>query len=183
MHQARRRPVRQARHRDAPFGRARPSTATRRDTSRACAGRARHDGRVAAHGGDLHEHGIDDELKVLVIDDQPLLRDLFAEFLELLGHESDLAADGPEGLARFDPLVHQIVLTDFLMPGLTGLEVAAAIRARSRTTPIVMISGFAEPEDQRRAVQAGLRFLRKPVSFAQFEAAMAEVVEHAGAPR
>jgi CheY-like chemotaxis protein len=122
-------------------------------------------------------------LKVLVIDDQALLRDMFAEFLELLGHESDLAADGREGLARFDPSVHQIVLTDFLMPGLTGLEVAAAIQARSSTTPIVMISGFAEPDDQRRAGQAGLRFLRKPVSFAQFEAAMAEVVEHAGAPR
>jgi CheY-like chemotaxis protein len=122
-------------------------------------------------------------LKVLVIDDQPLLRDMFAEFLELLGHESDLAADGREGLARFDPLVHQIVLTDFLMPGLTGLEVAAAIQARSSRTPIVMISGFAAPDDQRRAVQAGLRFLSKPVSFAQFEAAMAEVVERAGAPR
>ena len=122
-------------------------------------------------------------MKVLVIDDQPLLRDVFAEFLELLGHEADLAADGHEGLARFDPLVHQIVLTDFLMPGLTGLEVAAAIRARSRTTPIVMISGFAKPDDERRAVEAGLRFVRKPVTFAQFEATLAEVVEYPGAAR
>ena len=69
-------------------------------------------------------------LKVLVIDDQPPLRHLFAAFLELLGHEVDLAADGREGLARFDPHVHQAVLTDFLMPELTGLDVAAAIRAR-----------------------------------------------------
>jgi two-component system, chemotaxis family, sensor kinase CheA len=68
-------------------------------------------------------------VKVLVIDDEPLVRDLVAEFLELLGHEADLAADGHEGLARFDPVVHGIVLTDFLTPGLTGLEVAAAIRA------------------------------------------------------
>jgi CheY-like chemotaxis protein len=122
-------------------------------------------------------------VKVLVIDDQASLRDLFAEFLELLGHEADLAADGDEGLARFDPLVHQIVLTDFLMPGLTGLEVAAAIRARSRTTPIVMISGCASPDDQRQAIESGLRFLCKPVTFAQFEATMAELVEHAGAAR
>jgi two-component system capsular synthesis sensor histidine kinase RcsC len=122
-------------------------------------------------------------MKVLVIDDQPLLRDVFAEFLALLGHESDLAVDGREGLARFDPLVHQAVVTDFLMPELTGLEVAEAIRAQGFTTPIVMISGFAEPDEQRRAVQAGLRFVRKPVTFAQFEAAMAEVVEHAGQAR
>ena len=135
-------------------------------------------------GGDLHAHGIDgDDLKVLVIEDQALLRDVFADFLEVLGYESDLAADGHEGLARFDPFVHQVVVTDFLMPELTGLELAEAIRARGCTTPIVMLSGHAEPHDQQRAVQAGLRFLRKPVSFVEFEAAMAEVVEHAGAAR
>jgi hypothetical protein len=43
-----------------------------------------------------------------------------------------------------------------------------------------MISGFAKPDDERRAVEAGLRFVRKPVTFAQFEASMAEVVEYAG---
>ena len=118
-------------------------------------------------------------MKVLVIDDQPPLRDLFAAFLELLGHEVDLAADGREGLARFDPHVHQAVLTDFLMPELTGLDVAAAIRARGCPTPIMLISGYAELDDQRRAIQAGLRFVFKPITFAQFEATMAEIVEHA----
>jgi DNA-binding response OmpR family regulator len=122
-------------------------------------------------------------LRVLVIDDQAPLRELFAEFLALLGHESDQAADGHEGLAHFDPLVHQVVVTDFLMPGLTGLEVAAAIRARGCTTPIAMISGCAGPDDQRRAVEAGLHFVCKPVTFAQFEALMAEVVEHAETAR
>jgi CheY-like chemotaxis protein len=120
-------------------------------------------------------------MKALVIDDEQLLRDLLGEFLELLGHEADLAADGHEGLARFDPRVHQVVLTDFVMPGLNGFEVADAIRARGCRTPIVMISGYAEPNDQQRAVQAGLRFVRKPITFAQFEAMMAEVVEHAAA--
>jgi len=105
------------------------------------------------------------------------------EFLELLGHEADLAADGHEGLARFDPRVHQVVLTDFLMPGLTGLEVAAAIRAQGCTTPIVIISGCAAPDDQRRAAEAGMRFVCKPITFAQFEAMMAEVIEPAGSAR
>jgi CheY-like chemotaxis protein len=122
-------------------------------------------------------------VKVLVIDDQPLVRDLFVEFLAMLGHTSDVAGDGHEGLARFDPLVHQAVVTDFLMPGLTGLEVAEAIRTRGCTTPIVLISGCAAADDQRRAVEAGLHFVCKPVSFPQFAAMMAEVVEHAGAAR
>ena len=73
---------------------------------------------------------------------------------ELLRHEADVAVDGREGLARFDPLVHP---------------------------PIVTISGSAEPHDERRAAQAGLRFLRKPVAFAQFKTALAAVVEPAEA--
>jgi CheY-like chemotaxis protein len=67
------------------------------------------------------------------------------------------------------------------MPGLTGLQVAEAIRARGCTTPIVMISGSAGPQDERRAAHAGMRFLHKPISFAQFAATMAEIVEHSGA--
>ena len=119
-------------------------------------------------------------MKVLVIEDEPLIRDIYSEFLELLGHEADVVVDVHEGLARFDPLVHQVVITDFLMPGLTGLEVAEALRARSRTTPIVLISGSAEEPDERRAAETGLHFLRKPVSFAQFKAMLAAVVEPAG---
>jgi CheY-like chemotaxis protein len=65
------------------------------------------------------------------------------------------------------------------MPGLTGLEIAEAIRARSHTTPVVLISGSAEQPDEERAAQAGLRFLRKPVSFAQFKATLAAAVEPA----
>jgi CheY-like chemotaxis protein len=119
-------------------------------------------------------------VKALVIDDSALIRDIYTEFLALLGHEADLVVDVHEALARFNPLVHQIVITDFLMPGLTGLEIAEAIRARGLTTPIVLISGSAEEPDERRAAETGLRFLRKPVSFAQFEASLAAVVEPAG---
>ena len=119
-------------------------------------------------------------MKVLVIEDEPLIRDIYAEFLTLLGHEADVTADGREGLARFDPLVHKLVITDFLMPGLTGLEIAGAIQARSPTTPIVLISGSAEEPDERRAAEAGLPFLRKPVAFPDFKATVAAAVAPAG---
>ena len=122
-------------------------------------------------------------MKVLVIEDEPQIRDIFSEFDELSGHEADVAVDGRDGLARFDPLVHKIVVTDFIMPGLTGLEIAEAIRARSDTTPIVLVSGSAAPQDERRAAQAGLHFLRKPVGFADFRATLTEVAEHAEACR
>jgi two-component system phosphate regulon response regulator PhoB len=128
----------------------------------------------------IPELGINAAMKVLVIEDEPLIRDIYAAFLAQLGHEADVTADGREGLARFNPLLHKLVITDFLMPGLTGLEIAEAIRARSPTTPIVLISGSAQEADVRRAAEAGLRFLRKPVSFAHFKATLAAVVESAG---
>ena len=118
-------------------------------------------------------------MKVLVIEDEPLIRDIYSEFLELLGHEADVAVDGREGLRRSDSLVHKTVVADFLMPELTGLEIAEAIHARSRTMPILMVTGSAAP----RAAQAGLRFLRTPVAFAEFKATLAEVAEHAGGAR
>jgi CheY-like chemotaxis protein len=120
----------------------------------------------------------DHTVKVLVIDDDPLLRDLLAEFLELLGHESEIAADGPEGLGRFDPLVHQAVLTDFLMPGMTGLEVAAAIRGRGCTTPIVLISGFAKPNDWARSLPC----LSGPLGFMPNSSTLTHITNPASKP-
>jgi CheY-like chemotaxis protein len=116
-------------------------------------------------------------LKVLVIDDEPAIREICGEFLCLLGYEVDVAENGREGLAHFDPLVHQIVVTDFLMPGLTGAETAAAIRARSGTTQILLISGSVGQHDENLAVEAGWHFLRKPFAFEDFEAALAEIAE------
>lgn len=118
-----------------------------------------------------------------MIDDEPAIREIYVEFLDLLGHEVDVAENGREGLARFDPLVHQIVVTDFLMPGLTGAETAAAIRARSGTTQIVLISGSVGQPDENLAAQAGWHFLCKPVAFEDFKAALAEVAENVEAAR
>lgn len=118
-----------------------------------------------------------------MIDDEPFIREIYVEFLHLLGHEVDVAENGREGLARFDPLVHQVVVTDFLMPGLTGAETATAIRARSGTTQIVLISGSVGQHDENFAARAGWHFLRKPAAFEDFKAVLAQVAENVEARR
>jgi CheY-like chemotaxis protein len=78
---------------------------------------------------------------VLLVDDNVDTRLLTKMFLNNFGYEVD-SADGPaEALERFNPALHDLVLTDNSMPGMTGGEMAHIIKMRSPITPIVMCSG------------------------------------------
>jgi CheY-like chemotaxis protein len=68
--------------------------------------------------------------RILVIDDDRYVRSLLADLLEAWGYEFDSAADGREGLRRFEPGRYQVVLTDLGMPGLSGTR-----RGRRRARP------------------------------------------------
>jgi two-component system capsular synthesis sensor histidine kinase RcsC len=111
-------------------------------------------------------------MRVLVIDDEAGIRAIFCEFLDILGHEADVAARGDEGLALFDPHRYDLVLTDLVMPGMNGLEVAHAIRARCPWIPVIVTSGSAADDDLRHIEAAGLCFLQKPVGINELSDAM-----------
>ncbi len=111
-------------------------------------------------------------MRVLVIDDDACIRAMFCEFLDILGHEADPAARGDEGLALFDSHRYDTVLTDLCMPGMSGLEVAHAIRARCPGMPVMITSGFASDDDLQHIEAAGLRFLQKPVGINELSDAM-----------
>lgn len=105
-------------------------------------------------------------MRVLVVDDDPTLRALFAELLREAGHEVVTAGDGAEavrlaGQARFD-----LVLLDCEMPVLDGLAAARAIRAQpGPVPPIVMISSRDDAATRADAAAAGIEhYLAKPVS-------------------
>ena len=86
-------------------------------------------------------------LRILYIDDEPLLRQLLHDVLELHDHKVTVAASGREGLELFRSNLsgsepYEIVITDFGMPGMDGRHVARALRAESPQTPIVMLTGW-----------------------------------------
>jgi CheY-like chemotaxis protein len=103
---------------------------------------------------------------ILVVDDNVDAALSLAMNLELAGHCVQSVHDGRaalEAFARFHP---QIVLLDIGMPGMSGYEVARAIRGRPRggEALIVAVTGWAQPEDKRRAEQAGFDVhMTKPV--------------------
>jgi CheY-like chemotaxis protein len=104
--------------------------------------------------------------RILVIEDDADGREVLQIMLQSWGHEVEMAANGPDGLAlalagRFD-----IALIDIGLPGLDGYAVARQLRAAptGRGLRLVALTGYGEPEDRRRALAAGFDVhLVKPV--------------------
>jgi len=85
-------------------------------------------------------------LSVLVIDDDPDVRGFIVEALEEQGYTVREAADGHEGIAEATRETPDLIVLDFIMPGLSGAEVARQLRERSPDLPILFVSGYSETE-------------------------------------
>jgi DNA-binding NtrC family response regulator len=100
---------------------------------------------------------------VLVIDDEPVVRDAARLVLEQEGLRVAVAADGDEGLAHEAMEDCRLVLCDIMLPGRDGFEVVSDIRARRPEVPIVVITGYATTAMAARALDSGATaFLAKP---------------------
>ncbi len=103
-------------------------------------------------------------LSLLIIEDGASQRELLRGFLAGEGHELHVAADGAEGLALLESLYVDVVLLDYKMPGLDGLEVLERIRRRSPETDIVMMTAHGTIDTAIRALKLGAaEYITKPV--------------------
>lgn len=110
---------------------------------------------------------------VLVVDDHPANVSLLSAALRDMGIQVLSATDGPTALARMDEHTVDLVLLDAVMPGMSGFEVARAIRTRrpNELLPIVMVTALDSQEDLERAFEAGANdFVRKPVNVTEVRA-------------
>ena len=89
-------------------------------------------------------------LSVLVIDDDPDVRGFIVTSLEEQGYRVREASDGSEGLAAIERETPDLVVVDFIMPGLSGADVARQIRTKRPTQPILFVSGYSETEAVKR---------------------------------
>ena len=102
--------------------------------------------------------------RVLVADDSSTMRKIILRSLQAVGvTEVTEAADGAEAISLFKPGEFDLVLTDWNMPGLTGLEVLQGIRAQDANIPVIMVTTEAEKSRVLQAIQAGVSdYLVKP---------------------
>ena len=89
-------------------------------------------------------------LSVLVIDDDPDVRAFIVNSLEDHGYRVREASDGRQGLAALERETPDLVVLDFIMPGLSGADVARQIRAKRPEQPILFVSGYSETEAIKR---------------------------------
>ncbi|HZQ82746.1 MAG TPA: PAS domain-containing protein [Gaiellaceae bacterium] len=114
--------------------------------------------------------------RILLVEDDPMVRAVSAELLTRAGYTIDVAGDGVEALdllGRGDP--YDLIVSDLMMPRMTGLQLASALEERGVDVPIVFTSGYAEhePKDDR----ARVRFVPKPFTGAEVTAAVSELLQ------
>jgi CheY-like chemotaxis protein len=110
-------------------------------------------------------------MKILIVDDDPGTRLTVATTVERLGHRALQAADGGEAFNAVEMFRPEVVITDWEMPGLSGSELAARIRAAEADyTYIMLLTGRADDDASREAVQLGADdVLAKPPDAAEIE--------------
>jgi DNA-binding response OmpR family regulator len=102
--------------------------------------------------------------RILVVDDDPAIRQLLADVLEMEGYEVSSAADGLQAVHAVTASSPDFVILDVMMPGLDGFEVLSAIRAQGgEPVPVLMLTAAAEPDSDARAWAQGVDYyLAKP---------------------
>jgi CheY-like chemotaxis protein len=116
-------------------------------------------------------------LHVLVVDDEPMVREIISGYLTGDGHQVETANGGRDGLAKFQKDRFDLVLVDRAMPDMNGDQMASAIKSVDSGTPIVMLTGFGAMMEATGEKPAGVDFVvGKPITMADLRVALSRAV-------
>lgn len=117
--------------------------------------------------------------RILVVDDERGVRDMLREAVTVFGYDVTTAAHGQEALELFLREPHDLVLTDLMMPGMSGWELAAHLRAADPRLPVVILTGFgANLEEEAR--HRGIVLMHKPVRLESLAATLGQALGSRG---
>lgn len=120
-------------------------------------------------------------MRVLVVEDEPELRELLRARLAASGFSVDVAADGQEGLYRGAEYPVDVAVIDLGLPGVTGLEIVRRLRAGGRRFPILILTARDRWQDKVAALQAGADdYVTKPFEFEELHARLQALLRRSG---
>ncbi len=118
-------------------------------------------------------------LRILVVDDDESLRQVMSMQLEEMGYTALTAPSGEEALRLLVTEPVSLVITDYRMPGMSGLELLGRIRAEFPLVPVIMITAFGSIGNAVEAIKAGaFDYISKPIDFDQLVIAVRRALEH-----
>lgn len=129
---------------------------------------------------------LEDCLRVLLVEDESVIAELFAESLSAEGYSVEVAGDGEQALTLFEEAEanghpYDVVVTDVRMPRMDGVTLAHRLRDHNPGLPLVVVSGYA-PDDQLQRLVADrdgpLTILAKPVRLSRLQSAVRSAIRH-----
>jgi DNA-binding response OmpR family regulator len=123
--------------------------------------------------------------RILVVEDEPNIRDLVCLHLGLEGHECLPVADGKEAMALASEKLFDLIILDLMLPGVDGVTITRALRRHgpNRDTPILMLTARREESDKVMGLDSGADdYLTKPFGVRELVARAAALLRRARAP-
>src|SRR6476646_839263 len=115
---------------------------------------------------------------ILCLDDEPAIGLILQDTLERAGHHAVAAHNVPQALQALSGGAVDLIISDYPMPGLTGLEFLALLRQEGHDTPLIMLTGYGSIEHAVSAIKAGaIDYITKPVRPEQLELAVNQALE------
>lgn len=106
-----------------------------------------------------------EKLKILIVEDDPNLGQILAEYLQLKGMETTLRKDGEEGLQQYKQSKYDLLILDIMMPRKDGFTLAQEIRSADELTPIIFLTAKSMKEDTIKGLKIGADdYMTKPFS-------------------
>ena len=119
-----------------------------------------------------------DKLRIMVLDDEPIVCKRLKPALEKLGYEVDAFTQSPEAMRQIQRISYDIIITDLKMKEIDGMQFLSEAKKLHPDTEVIVITGFATMETAKQSLQKGVfDFIAKPFKMSEIQ----EVVNRAAA--
>ncbi len=119
------------------------------------------------------------DFRILVVDDEKDIREGLKDLLESEGYKVDTAVDGTDAIEKVKSLKYQIVLTDIMMPKMSGIELLEKTKHISPFIEVIMITGYSTLERALECIEKGaISYIEKP--FKEFDVIIERIKKAAG---